>query len=80
MVRVLKGLEHIIQLIELDDMDPEKGWVFTGKKYGPEKDPLYGYKYLRELYLKADPEYAGRITVPVLWDKKKGKYGYSNTP
>jgi putative glutathione S-transferase len=35
-------------------------------------EPLYGAKYIRELYSKADPSYQGRFTVPVLWDKKKG--------
>jgi putative glutathione S-transferase len=70
--RRLKGLESIVQLVELDGRDPEKGMMFTGAS-GYEKDPIYGYKYLRELYLKANPEYAKSFTVPVLWDKKKGK-------
>jgi len=52
-------------------MEEGKGWVFTGNP-GPEKDPLYGFKYIRQLYMKADPEYRGKITVPVLWDKKRG--------
>lgn len=34
-------------------------------------DPLYGLKNTRELYLKADPEYNGRYTVPILWDKRE---------
>jgi putative glutathione S-transferase len=33
-------------------------------------DPLYGFGGLKQLYLKADPKYEGRYTVPVLWDKK----------
>lgn len=33
-------------------------------------DPLFGAKFLRELYFKVDPDYSGRFTVPVLWDKK----------
>ncbi len=33
-------------------------------------DPLYGFTGMKQLYLKADPEYVGRYTVPVLWDKK----------
>lgn len=32
---------------------------------------MYGFKYLKELYLKADPNYEGRYTVPTLWDKKR---------
>lgn len=33
-------------------------------------DKVYGHKFLRELYFKADPEYSGRFTVPTLWDTK----------
>lgn len=54
------------------DFEPGKrGWVFTGHDGTDEKDPLYGFTNLRELYLKADPEYTSRVTVPALWDKKK---------
>lgn len=35
-------------------------------------DPHYGIKRLRELYLKANPNYEARVTVPVLWDTKTG--------
>jgi len=67
----LKGLEDIIQFIEVDSMDPQKGWFFSGTT-GPSEDPLYGGKYLRDLYEKADPSYNGRVLVPTLWDKKQG--------
>jgi putative glutathione S-transferase len=67
--RALKGLQEVIELIEVGDLEPGKGWVFNGPP-GPDKDPRYGFKYLRELYDKADPNYDGRITVPVLWDTK----------
>lgn len=69
--RGLKGLEDIVQLVEVDDLEEGKGWMFSGKT-GPDKDPLYGGKYLRDLYEKANPGYSGRVTVPVLWDKKRG--------
>jgi len=71
-VRRLKRLEDIVQLIEVDGMTEGKGWTFTGTS-GPTKDPLYGFKYMRELYEKVEPGYQGRITVPVLFDKKKEK-------
>ncbi|KAF2877916.1 transferase [Massariosphaeria phaeospora] len=73
LVRSLKGLEDIIQLIVLDDSrlsGDGKGWCFSGKP-GFEKDPLYGFTHLSELYKKAEPEYEGRFLVPALWDKKK---------
>src|SRR5690606_6958032 len=34
-------------------------------------DTLYGLDYLHQIYTKADPAYSGRVTVPVLWDKKR---------
>ncbi|KAF5010094.1 hypothetical protein FDECE_3736 [Fusarium decemcellulare] len=70
-VRSLKRLEDLIQLVEVDDIDPgpEKGWFFSGK-FGPRQDPVTGAKFLRELYLRTDPAFTGRVTVPVLWDKK----------
>lgn len=51
----------------------EKGWPF---KDGYE-DSLYGAKFIREIYFKAQPDYAGRFTVPVLWDKKTQTIGMS---
>lgn len=52
-------------------MTGANGWTFSGEDGSAEKDPLYGFKYLKDLYLKANPAYVGRYTVPVLWDKKK---------
>jgi len=48
----------------------ENGWLFTGRNGSMKADPLYGFTTLKQLYLKADPGYVGRYTVPVLWDKK----------
>jgi len=46
-----------------------KGWEFKGENGGT-LDPLFGASALYEVYQKADPHYSGRVTVPVLWDKK----------
>lgn len=45
-VRTLKGLEDIIQLVDVDDMDQAagKGWFFSGKNGGPDRDPVTGVK------------------------------------
>ncbi|GAB7355771.1 hypothetical protein MBLNU459_g6456t1 [Dothideomycetes sp. NU459] len=69
-VRSLKGLEDIIQVVVTDYEMFQDGWGFTGRRGTDEKDPLYGFTRLRQLYLKADPDYKDRFTVPVLWDKK----------
>lgn len=37
---------------------------------GVDKDPLYNFNYVRQLYFKASADYEGRFTVPILWDKK----------
>lgn len=66
----MKGLEDIIDMVELDKAD-EIGWAFSGTT-GPEKDPRYGFTHLRDLYLKAFPDWDGRSSVPALWDTKKG--------
>ena len=68
-VRSLKGLEDVIQLIKCDFDLTKDGWLFTGKHDTDEKDPLYGFTKLSQLYFKANPNYEGRYTVPVLWDK-----------
>ncbi|KAF5578264.1 glutathione S-transferase [Fusarium pseudocircinatum] len=67
----LKGLDNIIELVEVDDIDPgpDKGWFFSGR-FGPPRDPATGVHYLRELYQKSDPTFSGRVTIPVLWDKE----------
>ncbi|KKZ66429.1 glutathione S-transferase [[Emmonsia] crescens] len=70
-VRTLKGLEPIIQLVVLDSRMSHDGWYFSGEYDSVAADPLYGFKNLKELYLRADPTYYGRYTVPVLWDKQK---------
>ncbi|OJD30041.1 glutathione s-transferase [Diplodia corticola] len=72
-VRTLKGLDDVIRLVEVDDMDRSagKGWFFSGQNGGPDRDPVTGCKYLRELYLRADPQYEGRVTVPTLWDSHR---------
>lgn len=69
-VRILKGLEYIIDLYLLHVQMGPQGWYFSGKDGSLPADPLYGFTRLAELYHKADPSFAGRVTVPVLWDKK----------
>jgi len=68
LVRALKGLEDPITVDVVDPFRDEDGWQFTPEKDGCTQDSLYGSDYLRELYVKADPEATCRVTVPVLWD------------
>ncbi|SFE48700.1 glutathione S-transferase family protein [Roseivivax sediminis] len=69
--RALKGLEdHIDVSVVHPDMLSE-GWELRDDFPGATGDRIYGFDYLREVYLKADPKISGRVTVPVLWDKKR---------
>ncbi|MYM64851.1 glutathione S-transferase family protein [Pseudomaricurvus sp. HS19] len=64
-MRRLKKLEGLIGVTVVEPLMLENGWEF-----GEGGDDLYGLDYLYQLYLKADPGYEGRVTVPVLWDKQ----------
>jgi glutathionyl-hydroquinone reductase len=67
-VRELKGLQRAISLSFVHHhMVEEEGWAFSAQA----PDPLYGLRFLRELYAMADPRFTGRPTVPVLWDKER---------
>ena len=68
--RKLKMLENLISVSVVDYLMAENGWEFR-KRDGATGDELYGFDYLYQLYLKADPDYSGRVTVPTLWDKQK---------
>ena len=67
--RAVRGLEDAIDVTIVDPKMSDDGWSFGG---AGERDPLFGARFLRDVYLRAAPRYTGRVTVPVLWDKKKG--------
>lgn len=67
--RKLKGLEEIIPISVVNWYMGEQGWTFEAAP-GVIPDPLFNAQYLHQIYTKADSQYTGRVTVPVLWDKK----------
>jgi len=70
--RALKGLDaHIDESVVHPDM-LEDGWEFREDFPGATGDRLFGSRYLRDVYTRANPDISGRVTVPVLWDKKRG--------
>ncbi len=71
LVRRLLGLEDAISMDVVDPYRDEKGWQFTPEKAGCTPDTVNGADYLSEVYRAADPDFSGRITVPVLWDKTR---------
>jgi putative glutathione S-transferase len=68
--RALKKLEGIISVSVVHHFIGADGWTFVAQD-GATGDTLYGLDFLHQIYIKADPAYSGRVTVPVLWDKKE---------
>jgi putative glutathione S-transferase len=85
-LRKLKGLEETIGMTIVDPLRDERGWAFRDPSAGrravaagerndtevvpPSTDPVNGFQFLSEAYRATDPDYQGRVTVPVLWDKQ----------
>ena len=68
--RVLKGLEDTVSVSVVDPMMGQDGWKFS-EAPGTIPDNVNGADYLRDVYRIADASYTGRVTVPVLWDRKR---------
>ena len=71
-MRSLKGLSDIISVSAVHPLMAENGWTFEDGP-GVVKDPIHNAKYMHEIYTHVEPEYSGRVTVPVLYDKKTDK-------
>jgi glutathionyl-hydroquinone reductase len=68
--RALMGLEDAISISFVDPIRDARGWAFSDPaRY---TDPVNGFAFLADAYLSVDPDFADRVTVPVLWDKQRG--------
>ena len=68
--RALKGLAAMIGVSVVNPYMAENGWTFAPAP-GVVADPVGQAGYLYEVYLRARPDYSGRVTVPVLWDRQR---------
>ena len=64
-VRHLKTLKDVIGVTVVDPVRDERGWAFRDGP-GYSHDPVNGFKFLSEAYAATDPNFDGRVTVPVL--------------
>ncbi len=64
--REIKGLNDIIGVSVVNPLMLDNGWTLD-----PGADGINRCRYLYQIYLKADPGYSGRVSVPVLWDRKR---------
>ena len=69
--RILKILEDVISVSIVDPVMREEGWVF-GEAERSSIDPLPHVRHIHEIYTCSMPNYTGRASVPILWDRKLG--------
>ncbi len=71
--RKLKGLEAMIDVSVVDYLMKENGWTFQASDAEDHwlGDQLHDHSFMHQLYTQADPQYSGRVTVPVLWDTQQ---------
>jgi putative glutathione S-transferase len=69
--RKLKGLEDHISVSVVNPLMLEHGWTFEPAD-GVVPDPIHNAQFLHQIYTAAKPDYSGRVTVPVLWDRETG--------
>jgi putative glutathione S-transferase len=67
--RALRGLEQAVSVTVLGPKMGADGWPFRPE----DPDPLGPSQFLRDVYLRANPRYSGKVTVPVLWDRETGR-------
>ena len=70
--RALKGLEDAISISYCLPAFRENGWTYEARPDYPDctADEINGFHYLYEAYAAAKPDYTGKVTIPVLWDKQ----------
>lgn len=68
-MRSLKGLENAISVSTVEPILGDDGWTFSDQE-GDYPDHLFAKSFLHQIYTQADPNYTGRVSVPVLWDTK----------
>jgi putative glutathione S-transferase len=71
LARVVLGLEEAITVAFARPRRTDQGWVFDAE--GDYADPVLGVRAVHEVYARQNPSYAGRLTVPVLWDRKTAR-------
>jgi len=76
MIRQLKQLEDLVSVSIVSPVIGVQGWRLGGFP-GATQDHLYGSEYLSEylhqIYTRHDPQFTGRATIPVLWDRVTGQ-------
>jgi len=77
--RKLKGLEDMISISVVNSFMGDEGWTFEpgDQVVG---DPIHQASRMHQVYTAAMSDYTGRVTVPVLWDKKTNTIVSNESP
>lgn len=65
--RKLRNLEDAISVSVVEPVMSSEGWAFSAAL----PDHVNGFRHLYQVYTKTEPRFSGRVTVPVLWDRKR---------
>ncbi|MEH6520179.1 glutathione S-transferase family protein [Sulfitobacter sp.] len=71
---IFRSLKKLDQLIDVSVVHPDMlgdGWTFETDFDGATGDQLFGLPFARDIYTRAVPDFTGRVTVPILWDKQR---------
>ncbi|MCL1124984.1 glutathione S-transferase family protein [Shewanella surugensis] len=77
--RKLKGLEGMISMSVVNAFMGDEGWTFAPGD-GVVADPILNAVNVHEIYTSAQADYTGRVTVPILWDKKTNTIVSNESP
>ena len=77
--RKLKGLEGMISMSVVNAFMGDEGWTFAPGE-GVVADPILNAINVHEIYTAAQADYTGRVTVPILWDKKTNTIVSNESP
>lgn len=77
--RKLKGLEGMISMSVVNAFMGDEGWTFAHGE-GVVADPIHNALNVHEIYTAAQADYTGRVTVPILWDKKTNTIVSNESP
>jgi len=71
--RLLKGLTDHVSVSVVHPLMLDNGWSFAKDDHGAGGDDLFRSEYLHQIYTRSSPGTSGRVTVPVLWDRKQDR-------
>ena len=71
-VQKLKGLDQHITVDVVHPLMKSHGWMLSAAHPGATGDTVLGHRFLHQVYSAAAPDVTTRVTVPVLWDRRRG--------